>query len=212
MWAPTWGCGRRTSTGWATTNEVAAPAGAHGGVGQAGDHAHEHGIDHKRQEKHQAGQQEQTESGDPSLQGGIWGFGIFDNGDAAKVEAAKAFVKFMTEDEAQYKKIVEATGYWATRDVSGLYAGTEDEALMTHQGLEGLDVLGAVGGVAGEVGIGVLAAVHVGDESAVALVAALAAAEHHAHVGMDGGHGLHGLQEVGGGLPGVGVLIDASTA
>ena len=54
------------------------------------------------------------------LQGGIWGFGIFDNGDAAKVEAAKAFVKFMTEDEAQYKKIVEATGYWATRDVSGL--------------------------------------------------------------------------------------------
>ena len=75
-----------------------------------------------------------TESGDPSLQGGIWGFGIFDNGDAAKVEAAKAFVKFMTEDEAQYKKIVEATGYWATRDVSGLYAGTEDEALMTEYG------------------------------------------------------------------------------
>ena len=61
-----------------------------------------------------------TESGDPVLQGGIWGFGIFDNGDAARIEAAKAFAKFMTEDDAQYKKIVEATSYWATRDVAGL--------------------------------------------------------------------------------------------
>ncbi len=75
-----------------------------------------------------------TESGDPSLQGGIWGFGIFNNGDETKIEAAKTFIKFMTEDEAQYKKIVEATGYWATREVSGLYAGTEDEALMTEYG------------------------------------------------------------------------------
>ena len=40
----------------------------------------------------------------------------------------------MTEDEAQYKKIVEATGYWATRDVSGLYAGDEYEDLMTEYG------------------------------------------------------------------------------
>lgn len=72
-----------------------------------------------------------TESGDPVLQGGIWGFGVFDNGDPAKVEAAKAFIKFMTEDEAQYKKIVEATGYWATRDVSGLYEGDE---IMTEYG------------------------------------------------------------------------------
>ena len=75
-----------------------------------------------------------TESGDPVLQGGIWGFGIFDNKDDARLEAAKAFAKFMTEDEAQYKKIVEATGYWATREVSGLYAGTEDEAIMTEYG------------------------------------------------------------------------------
>ena len=75
-----------------------------------------------------------TESGDPILQGGIWGFGVFNNGDDTKIEAAKAFIKFMTEDEAQYKKIVEATGYWATREVSGLYAGTEDEALMTEYG------------------------------------------------------------------------------
>ena len=30
-----------------------------------------------------------TDSGDPKLCGGIWGFGIFDNGDEAKIEAAR---------------------------------------------------------------------------------------------------------------------------
>ncbi len=34
-----------------------------------------------------------TESGDPKLCGGIWGFGIFDNGDEAKIEAAKTFIE-----------------------------------------------------------------------------------------------------------------------
>lgn len=33
-----------------------------------------------------------TDSGDPKLCGGIWGFGIFDNGDEAKAEAAKTFI------------------------------------------------------------------------------------------------------------------------
>ncbi len=36
-----------------------------------------------------------TESGDPKLCGGIWGFGIFDNGDEAKIKAAKTFIDFM---------------------------------------------------------------------------------------------------------------------
>ena len=76
-----------------------------------------------------------TESGDPVLQGGIWGFGIFDNNDANRIEAAKAFVKFMTENDDQYKKIVEATNYWATRDVDGLYVGTDDEEIMNEYGL-----------------------------------------------------------------------------
>ena len=72
-----------------------------------------------------------TESGDPLLQGGIWGFGIFDNGDQAKIDAAKTFVKFMTEDDAQYAKAVEATSYWPTRAVEGMYEGNE---LMTEYG------------------------------------------------------------------------------
>ncbi len=75
-----------------------------------------------------------TESGDPLLQGGIWGFGVFDNGDANRVEAAKAFIKFMTEDDAQYTKIVEATNFWPTREVEGVYAGTDNEAIMTEYG------------------------------------------------------------------------------
>ncbi len=36
-----------------------------------------------------------TESGDPQLCGGIWGFGIFDNGDEAKIEASKTFIDFL---------------------------------------------------------------------------------------------------------------------
>ena len=61
----------------------------------------------------------------PSLQGGIWGFGVFDNGDEAKIEAAKTFIKFMTEDDAQYTKAVEATTFAPVRDVEGIYADNE---------------------------------------------------------------------------------------
>lgn len=61
----------------------------------------------------------------PSLQGGIWGFGVFNNGDDAKIEAAKTFIKFMTEDDAQYTKAVEATTFAPVRDVEGVYATNE---------------------------------------------------------------------------------------
>ena len=44
-----------------------------------------------------------TESGDPKLCGGIWGFGIFDNGDEAKIKAAKTFIDFIAADPAQVK-------------------------------------------------------------------------------------------------------------
>ena len=61
----------------------------------------------------------------PSLQGGIWGFGVFNNGDEAKIEAAKTFIQFMTEDDAQYTKAVEATTFAPVRDVEGIYATNE---------------------------------------------------------------------------------------
>ena len=73
-----------------------------------------------------------SEDGTPSLNGGIWGFGVFDNGNDAKIEAAKTFITFMTEDDAQYAKAVEATSYWPTREVPGMYEGND---LMTEYGM-----------------------------------------------------------------------------
>ena len=63
--------------------------------------------------------------GVPSLQGGIWGFGIFDNKDEARANAAKEFIKFLTEDDAVYAKVVEATNFQPVRDVAGVYEGNE---------------------------------------------------------------------------------------
>ncbi len=70
-----------------------------------------------------------TDSGDPQLCGGIWGFGIFDNGDAAKIEAAKTFIDFMANDENQVVESVKASNYWPVKDIGNIYEGDE---LMTE--------------------------------------------------------------------------------
>ena len=54
----------------------------------------------------------------PSLQGGIWGFGVFNNGDEARIEAAKTFIKFMTESDEQYFKAVQASTFSPCRDLA----------------------------------------------------------------------------------------------
>ena len=54
----------------------------------------------------------------PSLQGGIWGFGVFNNGNEAKIEAAKTFIKFMTESDDQYFKAVKASTFAPCRDLA----------------------------------------------------------------------------------------------
>ncbi len=65
------------------------------------------------------------------LQGGIWGFGIFDNGDAAKIEASKKFIQFIADDETQGPKSVAATGFFPVRSSYGnVYAGAENEEAM----------------------------------------------------------------------------------
>ena len=62
----------------------------------------------------------------PSLQGGIWGFGIFDNGDEAKIEAAKTFIDFIAADPDQVKDSVLASTYFPVRtSVGDIYAGNE---------------------------------------------------------------------------------------
>ena len=53
----------------------------------------------------------------PKLQGGIWGFGIFDNGDAAKIDAAKQFIKYFC-DSAATVDAVKAANYFAVRDTA----------------------------------------------------------------------------------------------
>ena len=55
-----------------------------------------------------------TEDGSAAkLQGGIWGFGIFDNGDAARIEAAKKFIKFMCDSD--YTANAVPAGFFAAR-------------------------------------------------------------------------------------------------
>jgi len=70
----------------------------------------------------------------PQLCGGIWGFGIFDNGDAAKIDAAKTFIKYFC-DSAKTADAVKAANYFAVRntaegaDLSGIWA---DNAIMNE--------------------------------------------------------------------------------
>lgn len=60
----------------------------------------------------------------PQLCGGIWGFGVFDNGDPAKVEAAKTFIKWVCDENT--KASVEASTYWSVRNsLADMYAGDE---------------------------------------------------------------------------------------
>ena len=58
-----------------------------------------------------------SETGEAKLQGGIWGFGIFDNGDDAKIEAAKTFVKYMCDSENTVDAVKTAS-YFAVRDAA----------------------------------------------------------------------------------------------
>ena len=71
-----------------------------------------------------------SETGESKLCGGIWGFGIFDNGDEAKAEAAKEFIKYFCDGKGT-APAVKAASYFAVRDVadgediSGIWADNE---------------------------------------------------------------------------------------
>lgn len=68
-------------------------------------------------------------NGDPKLCGGIWGFGIFNNGDEAKIAAAKTFIDFMANDPTQVVESVKASSFWPVKDLGNVYEGDE---LMTE--------------------------------------------------------------------------------
>lgn len=67
-----------------------------------------------------------SEDGVPVLDGGVWGFGLFNNGNDEKVAAAKEFIKFVCDDPVQGPKSAFATGYFPTKASFGdIYTGTE---------------------------------------------------------------------------------------
>ena len=126
-----------------------------------------------------------SESGEPKLCGGIWGFGIFDNGDEAKIEAAKTFVDFMANDETQVVEAVKASSYWPVKDLGNIYEGddlmTEYSTFVGYMG----DYYQVVGGwtdartawwnMLQQIGSGTDVATAVADFSATANAAAAAA-------------------------------------
>ncbi len=73
-------------------------------------------------------------TGVTALNGGIWGFGIFNNGDNAKIEAAKKFVKYFCDGNGTEAGILAAK-YFAARtsangkDLSGIWA---DNSVMNE--------------------------------------------------------------------------------
>lgn len=75
-----------------------------------------------------------SETGESKLQGGIWGFGVFDNGEAAKIDAAKTFIKYFADGEGT-PDAVKAANYFAVRDtaegidLTGIWA---DNAIMNE--------------------------------------------------------------------------------
>ena len=72
-----------------------------------------------------------SETGESKLQGGIWGFGVFDNGDAAKIDAAKTFIKWVCDENTV--ESVKTSGFWSVRQsVADPYA---DDALKSVYGM-----------------------------------------------------------------------------
>jgi len=61
------------------------------------------------------------------LCGGIWGFGVFDNGDADRIAASKLFIKYMADSADGTADAVLSSTYFPVRDtvegtdLTGLY-------------------------------------------------------------------------------------------
>lgn len=74
----------------------------------------------------------------PDLQGGIWGFGVFDNGDDARIAAAKKFIRYIMENDARYSSAVNVSTYSPVRSMPDLYL---NDKLMNEYSIFG-DYLG----------------------------------------------------------------------
>jgi len=73
-----------------------------------------------------------SDSGQPELCSGIWGFGIFDNGSDERASAARKFIHFICDDSSQAAVSVRATGFFPSDSSLGnVYEGTAQETLMS---------------------------------------------------------------------------------
>ncbi|MEQ2455376.1 ABC transporter substrate-binding protein [Flavonifractor hominis] len=72
-----------------------------------------------------------SDDGVPELEmAGPYGFGIFDNGDDAKIEAAKKFIDFVCNDQTAGVEAVKTTGFFPVHsDWGDVYADAEDADL-----------------------------------------------------------------------------------
>jgi multiple sugar transport system substrate-binding protein len=69
-----------------------------------------------------------SEDGTAKLQGGIWGFGIFDNKDEKKIEASKQFIQFMC-DSSHTIDAVRAANFFPARTTVDAWS---DNAIMAE--------------------------------------------------------------------------------
>ncbi len=69
-----------------------------------------------------------SHDGSVELQGGIWGFGIFNKGDQARVDASKKFIDFLANHPLQIKKSILASQFFPVNSAhKNIYAGSENE-------------------------------------------------------------------------------------
>ena len=66
-----------------------------------------------------------SDDGVPELDGGIWGFGIFDNGDQARIDASKVFIDWVCNGDQAATNVYNTTFFPVRSSLGDVYAGTE---------------------------------------------------------------------------------------
>lgn len=76
-----------------------------------------------------------SDDGKPVLESGLFGFGIFNNKDDAKAEAAKKFIQFVSDDAEIGPKSVEATGFFPVRSSFKCHADSTDPEMTFYKAM-----------------------------------------------------------------------------
>ena len=66
-----------------------------------------------------------SDDGVPELDGGIWGFGIFDNGDQARIDASKTFIDWVCNSDEAANNVYNTTFFPVRSSLGDVYAGTD---------------------------------------------------------------------------------------